>query len=119
MNDYKELVVWQLAVDLAVEVYEVVKKFPNEERYGLVDQMKRSAVFIASNIAEGAGRFSKKDYAHFLNIAIGSACELETQLIIATKVGFVDDPVSASLSEEITRIRKMLFKLRASLLANH
>ena len=117
MNDYKDLHVWQLAVDLAVGVYQVAKDFPKEERFGLVDQIKRSAISISSNIAEGAGRFSKKDYAHFLNISIGSACELETQLIIAEKVGFIQRDVFLELSEMILRIRKMLFKLRESLLS--
>ncbi len=104
LQDYKELHVWRLAVDLAVDVYAAVKVFPKEERYGLVDQMKRSSVSIASNIAEGSGRFSIKDFAHFLNISIGSACELETQLVIASRVGFVKDSSFESISQKAIRI---------------
>jgi four helix bundle protein len=115
MSTYKELDVWQLSVDLAVEVYKVVSNFPKYETYGLVDQIKRCSVSIASNIAEGSGRATNKDFAHFLSIANGSACELETQLIISHRVGFLDKNKMEELNLMILRISKMLTKLRQSL----
>lgn len=115
MNRFKELTVWKKAKDLAVQVYRVSADFPKVEQYGLTDQIKRSAVSIASNIAEGAGRNSKKEFYHFLGISVGSAFELETQLIIATELAFVDATISSSLLEEVRSIQNMLYKLRQSL----
>ncbi len=76
MNNYKKLEVWRDSVDLVTEVYKLCKKFPHDEKYGLTSQVKRSAVSIASNIAEGAGRSTKKDFANFLHYAIASSYEL-------------------------------------------
>ncbi|MBK5279402.1 MAG: four helix bundle protein, partial [Bacteroidia bacterium] len=90
MNNYKELKVWQKSVDLAVRIYETTKHFLREEVYGLTSQIRRSAISIPSNIAEGAGRNLKKEFNNFLAISNGSSCELETQLIIANKVDFLD-----------------------------
>jgi len=115
MSEYKKLDVWNLSVDLAVDIYQVVSSFPKSETYGLVDQIKRCSVSIASNIAEGSGRATKKDYAHFLSISNGSACELETQLIIAKRVGFLQGEKLDELSATILRISKMLTKLRQAL----
>jgi len=89
MNNYKELKVWQKSVDLAVSIYALTKTFPSTEMYGIVDQMRRASVSIPSNLAEGAGRGSNKDFSHFLNISLGSAFELESQLIISEKIGFL------------------------------
>jgi four helix bundle protein len=91
MNNFKQLKVWQKAVDLAVSVYELTNHFPIEEKYGLKSQANRSGIAIAANIAEGAGRNTKKDFNNFLSIALGSSYELETQLIIASKIGLVDE----------------------------
>lgn len=90
--------VWKEGIELAVKVYEIVQKFPKEERYGLVEQIKRSAVSIPSNIAEGAARNSKKEFMQFLSISLGSISELETQLIIADKLGFLSDSCYTSFS---------------------
>jgi len=116
MQDYKNLDVWVLAVVLSTDVYKVTVSFPKTEMYGLVDQMKRSAISIASNIAEGSGRTTRKDFAHFLSIANGSACELETQLIISQRIGFLKESDLNKLSVKITRIRMMITKFRQTLL---
>ena len=89
MNRFKELKVWQEAIDLSVEVYGSTKNFPSEEKFGLISQINRSVISIPSNIAEGAGRNHDKEFVQFLGIAMGSACELESQLIIAEKLKFI------------------------------
>src|SRR5260221_7116825 len=104
MNNYKELKIWQKSVDLAVRVYQITKDFPKEELYGITSQIRRSAVSIASNIAEGARRNSKKDFNNFLGKSNGSICELETQLIIAHHVNFVGQQVLESVQQEIVEI---------------
>ena len=96
VRDFKELVVWQKSIDLTVEIYAIVKKFPKEEIYSLTDQIKRASVSISSNIAERAGRSSTKKFIHFLDIALGYATELETQIIISQKIGFLEDISSIS-----------------------
>jgi four helix bundle protein len=116
MQDYKKLDVWMLAVELATDIYKETMSFPKSEMYGLVDQMKRSAVSVASNIAEGAGRATSKDFAHFLSMANGSSCELETQLIISANIGFIEHSELNELTAKITRIRKMITKFRQHLL---
>ena len=116
MRDYKELDVWQRSIALVVEVYRLLRGFPDEERFGLVDQIKRSAVSIPSNIAEGAGRHGSKEFAKFLSIACGSSNELETQLVISRKLGFAAD-VDAILAE-LHIIRKQLHAFINSLRSN-
>lgn len=115
MNNYKELKLWQRSVDLAVKIYERTTSFPKEEMYGLTSQIKRSAVSVPSNIAEGAGRNTKRDFNNFLGISTGSSCELETQLIIAGRVGFLDEASLQLLQNEIIEIQKMNWALRKSL----
>lgn len=115
MNNYKELKIWQKSVDLAVSVYELTKSFPKEEIYGLMSQIRRSAVSISSNIAEGAGRNSKKEFNNFLGISNASACELETQLIIAQKINLIDDLALKSIQNKIGEIQKMNWSLKESL----
>lgn len=89
MSDYQNLEVWQKAMDLCVEIYNLIEKLPREEKYALSDQMRRSVVSIASNIAEGRGRGSDKEFLHFLSMAMGSKCELETQLAICERLLFL------------------------------
>lgn len=115
MNNYKDLKLWQKSVDLAVKIYQTTASFPKEEVYGLTIQIKRSAVSIPSNIAEGAGRNSKKDFNNFLGISTGSSCERETQLIIASRVGFLEGSLLHALQNEITEIQKMNWALKRSL----
>lgn len=115
MNNYKELKVWQKAVDLAVLVYEITRNFPKEEIYGLTSQIRRSAVSIASNIAEGAGRNSKKDFNNFLGISNGSSSELETQMMIAYKINLIDELALQSVQGKVDEIQKMNWSLKKSL----
>ena len=107
LKSYKDLVVWQKSMDLVVEVYALVKKLPKEETYALSDQMRRSVVSIPSNIAEGYTRNSTVEYLRFLSIANGSRTELETQLIICTRIQYLtekDTEKSLAMSDEIGRI---------------
>lgn len=108
---HKKLDVWNKSVELATEVYRITGKFPEDEKYGLVSQMRRAAVSISSNIAEGAARQTRKEYVHFLFIASGSASELETQIIIARKVGLVDQQRAATLTGSINSVSKMIHGL--------
>ncbi|MEL7001099.1 MAG: four helix bundle protein [Bacteroidota bacterium] len=115
MNNYKNLKVWQKSVDLAVKVYELTQSFPKEEAYGLTSQIRRSAVSVASNVAEGSGRNSSKDFRNFLGIAHGSCYELETQIIIANKIGLLDRSAFETIQNDIIEVQKMNFSLKNSL----
>jgi four helix bundle protein len=99
MNNYKELKIWQKSVELAVRIYEITKEFPKEELYGLTSEIRRCAISIPSNIAEGAGRNSKKEFNNFLGISNGSSCELETHMIIAQKAKIIDLSLLKSVQE--------------------
>jgi four helix bundle protein len=111
-NTYRDLKVWQRSIDLAEDVYRITGRFPASEVYGLSSQMRRAAVSVASNIAEGWGRRSRKEYSRFVLIARGSNDELQTQLVIAERLGFVKveqfDEVTA-LSEEIGKMLNGLY----------
>lgn len=108
---YKNLIVWQKAMAFAKLVYGLVRAFPAEERYGLSDQVRRAVVSIASNIAEGCGRTSNKDYAHFLAIARGSLYETMTQLELAQSFGYLDSISDAeNMASEISRMLTTLIK---------
>lgn len=89
-SGYKDLIVWQKAIKLVILIYDLTKAFPQNEIYGITSQMRRSSVSIPSNIAEGSKRRTKKDFEHFLSIALGSAAELETQLIISENLNLGD-----------------------------
>ena len=110
-SSYRELTVWQKAMELAEEVYRLVKKLPKEETYALSDQMRRAAVSVPSNIAEGHGRESKNEFRSFLSIANGSVSELETQLLLCIRLGYLskaDTESALSLSNEINRMLSAL-----------
>ncbi len=111
INDFKQLRVWQKAMEIVKEVYEVSKQFPREELYGLTSQMRRSAISIPSNIAEGFKRFSNKEYKQFLHIAQGSAAELETQVILSNQLGFLTDFQFGCLDEKIDYLSRMMTAL--------
>lgn len=111
MHNFKDLKVWQKSIDLAVDIYKAMSLFPNDEKYGLISQMKRCSVSIPSNIAEGSGRGSDKEFNHFLNISQGSAFELETQLIISNRLALIDDNLANDLINKTTEIQKMVFSL--------
>lgn len=102
-------------MDLVEEIYLITKEFPKEEKFGLVSQMRRASISIPSNIAEGSGRNSKGFFLNFLNFAKGSACELETQLLIANRLGFLSDTKAKELSQKSDQIQRMLYKLINSL----
>lgn len=115
MKSYKELVVWQKSMELVVLVYNITNTFPNGERFGLVSQMRRSAVSIPSNIAEGYGRKSKKENAYFVNVAYGSATELDTQVIISHRLKFIKQSEMSSVGSTLSQVQKMLYSYRRSL----
>jgi four helix bundle protein len=106
MKSHKDLDVWKKSMDLVTEIYRVTKNFPKEETYGLTNQMRRCVVSIPSNIAEGAGRNSKKEFVQFLYVALGSVSELETQLIIALNLAYLRD--IKQFLYQIESIKKML-----------
>jgi four helix bundle protein len=115
MHRYKELKVWQKAIDLAVEVYRIKEKLPKEERYGLISQINRCVVSIPSNIAEGAGRNTKKDFDNFLGISLGYSFELDTQLVISNRLGYVSSDDFEKIESELEHIQNMIAKLKQSL----
>jgi four helix bundle protein len=112
LQTHKDLEVWKKAMELATEVYKLTACFPKEEVYGLTSQLKRTAVSIPSNIAEGAARNSRKEFLQFLHIALGSIAELETQLLLAGEIGFLAD---SSIMNHLERVRMLLLGLVRSL----
>lgn len=108
MHNFKELRVWQEAIELAKLVYQTSAKFPADEKYGLKSQVNRAAVSVASNIAEGSGRGSNKEFAQFLKVSLGSAFEIETQMILAEAFGFVTKADNEKLMQQLRGIQKML-----------
>lgn len=115
MRKYKDLIIWQRSVKLATEIYKITSDFPTEEKYGLISQMRKCAVSIPSNIAEGAGRSSDKEYRRFLDIAYGSAYELETQIFISFNLDFIEKESFQVLTKEIDEIQKMIFSFSKQL----
>jgi four helix bundle protein len=115
MHRYKELEIWKRAIVIAKSTYALIVSFPDSQKYGLTNQMKRAAVSIASNIAEGAGRNGNKEFNQFLGIAIGSMYELETQLVIAKEVGYVNTEKSEIFTSQIEELVKMTFGLKNKL----
>lgn len=115
MHNLKELKIWNKAMDLSVEVYRATSKFPKEEIYGLTSQIKRSAISIPSNISEGAGRNSNKEFIHFLGIANGSSYELQTQLIISNKLNLISNETLETLLKPIEEIQKMTYTFQNTL----
>jgi four helix bundle protein len=114
IKSYRDLRVWQRSVDFAAQLYQTTATFPQSEMYGLTNQMRRASVSIASNIAEGHAR-PTKDYARFLAIALGSLNELETQLEISRRVGYLSDDAHATLTPELEIIGKQIINLRKTL----
>ncbi len=110
---HKDLEVYKLSLDLVEVVYKLTERFPSSENFGLTSQLRRAAVSVPSNIAEGSSRGSTKDFIRFLNIASGSLSEIETQLVIAERLGYVK--FATEIQELIIKIRKMLYRLKQSL----
>lgn len=111
MGTFKDLLAWQKSLTLAKKVYQVTGNFPTEERFGLVNQMRRCAVSIPSNIAEGYGRGSDKELLRFLYVALGSSNELETQLILSLELSFMEEEDSRMLQGLNTEVNKMILSL--------
>lgn len=115
MNQYKNLKVWQKAMDLVVDVYANTDKFPDKEKFGLTNQINRCVVSVASNIAEGAGRNSEKEFNNFLGIALGSSCELETQLLIGNRLNYLNKKDLDSLIKSTEEVQKMIVGLQKNI----
>ena len=115
MRPHHRLEVWKRALRFVKEIYEVTSGFPEDEKFGLVSQMRRAAVSVPSNIAEGAARNGKKEFINFLHIAQGSLAELETQLLISCDLGFIDVGKEEKLQNELDEISKMIFGLQQTL----
>jgi four helix bundle protein len=118
-GDYRDLLVWQKAIEVAERIYNVTKRFPTNERFGLTSQMRRAAVSIPSNIAEGQGRFSPGEFRQFLSIATGSTRELETQVILASKLHYIDPEETEPLLDMICRLGKFVNRLSSANLGKH
>jgi four helix bundle protein len=112
---YKDLILWQKALDLAVLVHGATAALPRAERYGLVSQLRRAATSIPSNIAEGSGRSTAREYIYFLRVARGSIAELETQLLLSQRVGYLPEGEVANLQTRIDEVARILHALMASL----
>lgn len=110
MHNYKNLHIWQDGIKLAQRIYEITSKFPSNEKYGIISQMTRAVVSIPSNIAEGSGRSSNKEFANFLSIAIGSIFELHTQITICKQIGYLD-------AETVKQLETQTFTLQQQITA--
>lgn len=115
-REYKKLIVWQRSMDLTVDIYKMTDKLPGHEVYGMKSQINRSCVSIPCNIAEGAGRNSYKEFLHFLSVARGSSNELETLMILAERIGYIDEKNRNENQQKIDEIQRMLVSLRKSLM---
>ncbi len=113
MEGHRDLVVWQKSMHFVTDVYQVTKTFPREEIYGLTSQLRRAAVSIPSNIAEGHGRDSKNEFHQFIGHSRGSLLEVETQLEIAHSLGYIDKPTFLRLPQQSSEIGRMLTGLRS------
>lgn len=119
MHQYKELKIWQKAMELVTRIYQVTNGFPNGEKFGLVSQINRCAVSIPSNIAEGAGRNSEKEFVRFLAISHASSFELETQLIISRNINYLSNDILNEFTDQITELQKMNFALQSRLILSY
>lgn len=119
LNSYKNLIVWQKSIELVKEVYILTKNFPKSEIFGLVSQMRRSAVSIPSNIAEGFNRRHRKEFSQFISIAFGSGAELETQILLAKSLGFLKEENFKKCEQLLEEVMKMLNKMITNLRNNN
>jgi four helix bundle protein len=108
MRPHEKLEAWSQAIDFVIDVYKSTESFPKEEKFGLTSQIRRAAVSVPANIAEGAGRQSDKEFVHFLSNAQGSASELETELVIAYRLGFLNETTFAHLNDSLNRIGRLI-----------
>lgn len=112
MHNYRELKIWHNAIDLSVDIYQLVADFPSDEKFGLVSQLRRASVSVPSNIAEGSSRGSEKDFARFLTMSLGSLFEIETQLIISQRVGYIQNSELEKFKNQITDLIKMIMAFK-------
>ena len=115
VRSFRDLKVWHMAVTLVVEIYAVTRRFPNDERFGLTMQLRRASVSVASNIAEGNVRHSRREYRHFISVARGSIAEIETQLIIAERLRHTEPTYLATANDLVRQIARMLTRLHERL----
>ena len=115
VRTHRDLDVWKKSIDLVTSIYKFTADYPKDEMYGLTSQIRRCAVSIPSNISEGSARTTRKDFSHFLAIALGSIAELETQLIISKNLNYLPDSVLNELMSELISIRRMTLGLRKSI----
>lgn len=108
MKDFRKLNVWKNAHDLTLRLYQVTSSYPDNERYGLISQIRRASVSIPTNIAEGCGRKSDAELSRFLHIALGSASEIEYLIMLSTELNFIDQNLSSDLNFKIQEIKRML-----------
>lgn len=118
VKTYKDLIVWQKAMEMTTLLYKIIKKLPKEETYTLCDQMRRAAISIPSNIAEGFGRNSKKEYLQFLYIANGSVCELETQLILCVNINYLSEIETQPTMDLLSEIGKIIMTITKKINSN-
>ncbi len=111
MQNFRELSVWEKSHRLTLNIYKTTTSYPKEERYGITSQMRRSASSIPSNIAEGCGRNSQPQLAHFLNVALGSASELEYQIILSKDLEYINTKIYNDFTEKVVEIKRMLSSL--------
>ncbi|MBU8893441.1 MAG: four helix bundle protein [Bacteroidales bacterium] len=112
MHNFKELIIWQKARKLVKDVYVVVKSFPDDEKFGIISQIKRACVSIPANIAEGTGRNTDKDFGRFLDIANGSSYELETLIILSCDLEYLNKSDFESIINKIKEVQKMIYSFR-------
>ena len=119
LKKYKDLTVWQKSYELCLKIYRITAEFPNEERYGLTSQIRRAAVSIPSSIAEGYGRKTTVGYIRMLYISYGSVCELETQILLAGDLGYIEKGELGIARKDVAEIERMLKALITSLENKH
>ena len=115
MQDYQRLDIWKKSIDLLVDIYSILKTFPSDEKYALISQIKRAATSIPINIAEGCGRKTTKELANFIHIAQGSASELECEILISSRLHFMNDSDSKALLLRVDELKKMLWSFESKL----
>jgi four helix bundle protein len=114
-NGFEKLIVWQKSVDFSVYIYQITDLFPEKEKFGLTSQLQRASISVASNIAEGSAKGSKKEFVRFLLISLGSCAEIKTQIAIANKIGYLNNENYKNIYGKIDEIGFLLVKLKNSL----
>ena len=118
MRDFKKYDIWQLSHNITLKIYKITTSFPKEETYGITSQIRRSCASIPTNISEGCGRNSEKEFNQFLNIALGSACETEYLLILSKDLNYINSEIFNELENTINNIKSKIYKLKSILTKN-